>query len=104
MLLNHFHSFLAPKASTFQLILCLWMLPKKAPPYAQSLYKGKIDFKWRKDNKSSTTLALLDVAVGVLSPRLWNANIGIHFLHASMQVDVSWRITHLVTSVVWNWK
>ena len=51
-------------------------------------------------NKKNITLTFLDVAIGMLHPSLRNADIGIQFFNATMQIDATRSIFHLVTSVI----
>lgn len=52
--------------------------------------KSKVFRGKEKGNKKGyTTLALLNVAVGVFRPRLGNADIRVQFLHATVEIDAS---------------
>ena len=58
------------------------------------------DFVQMTMKAKNITLTLLNVAIGMLHPSLRNADIGIQFFHATMQIDATRSIFHLVTSVI----
>ena len=61
----------------------------------------KVEIATRKRQKN-ITLTFLNVAIGMLHPSLRNADIGIQFFNATMQIDATRSIFHLVTSVIWK--
>ena len=46
------------------------------------------------------TLRILDVPVGVFSPGVRDADVGVDLLDASVKVDAPGRVLHLVASVI----
>ena len=59
----------------------------------------KVEIATRKRQKN-ITLTFLNVAIGMLHPSLRNADIGIQFFNATMQIDATRSIFHLVASVI----
>ena len=46
------------------------------------------------------TLRVLDIPVGVFSPSVRDADVGVDLFDASVKVDASGGVLHLVTSVI----
>ena len=57
--------------------------------------------KWKCGQKERIfALAVLNVSIWVFSPSFRNANVRIQFFNSAMDVDVPWRIFHLMTSMI----
>ena len=54
---------------------------------------------WNLTNRP-LTLRVLDIPVGVFSPSVRDADVGVDLFDASVKVDASGGVLHLVTSVI----
>jgi hypothetical protein len=52
------------------------------------------------NNQQQLTLRFLNVPVGIFSPSIRDADVGVNLLNASMKVDAARGVLQLVTSVI----